>query len=69
MAGVTHYDPPSGWMYGFPKPYRPRGGESLAMTLLRDGYPLSMIPEDSDVKCRFIGRREDLEKLNGTTVH
>ena len=33
------YDPPSGWKYGFPKPYQPKEGESLAETLLRDGYP------------------------------
>lgn len=34
-----HYDPPGGWMYGFPKEYRPLPGESLRETLLRDGYP------------------------------
>lgn len=33
------YDPPSGWMYGFPKPYRPLQGESIDETLRRDGYP------------------------------
>lgn len=36
---MTIYDPPSGWMYGFPKPYLPLPGESLADTLKRDGYP------------------------------
>jgi hypothetical protein len=33
------YDPPSGWKYGFPKPYLPTEGETLEQTLLRDGYP------------------------------
>lgn len=33
------YDPPSGWKYGFPKPYKPKEGETLSETLLRDGYP------------------------------
>ena len=33
------YDPPSGWMYGFPKEYKPLENESLEETLIRDGYP------------------------------
>ena len=33
------YDPPSGWKYGFPKPYRPFKDEPLGQTLIRDGYP------------------------------
>ena len=37
---VLMYDPPAGWMYGFPKPYKPFPGESLRETLLRDGYPI-----------------------------
>lgn len=56
---MTLYDPPSGWKYGFPKPYLPREGESLAETLRRDGYPeheLSGITQpDGTVKwVRFI---------------
>jgi hypothetical protein len=34
------YDPPSGWMYGFPKQYMPLDGESFVETLVRDGYPI-----------------------------
>lgn len=53
------YDPPSGWKYGFPKPYEPNEGESLGATLLRDGYPrheLNSITVDGRVKwVRFIG--------------
>ena len=32
-------DPPSGWMYGFPKVYNPNPGESLENWLQREGYP------------------------------
>jgi len=34
----TMYDPPSGWLFGFPKEYKPLPGETLEETLLRDGY-------------------------------
>ena len=60
------YDPPSGWMYGFPKPYEPLPGETLADTLLRDGYPGALVHEGMDKYCRFIGDRSELEKLSGT---
>lgn len=57
------YDPPSGWMYGFPKPYNPNPGEKLKETLIRDGYPASQA--DFAVKhCRFIGPHKELEELN-----
>jgi hypothetical protein len=47
------YDPPGGWRYGFPKLYKPLEGETLAETLLRDGYPqkeLDSITVDGKVK-------------------
>jgi hypothetical protein len=41
---TTVYDPPSGWKYGFPKPYKPlTDSETLTETLLRDGYPQAEI--------------------------
>lgn len=47
------YDPPSGWMYGFPRPYRPLEDETLEDTLIRDGYPKEYA--DTGAKyCRFI---------------
>lgn len=53
------YDPPSGWMYGFPRPYLPLKGEALRETLLRDGYPqeeLDSITVEGKVKwVRFFG--------------
>ncbi len=39
MAKQMFYDPPAGWRYGFPKPYKPLPGELLDETLRRDGYP------------------------------
>jgi hypothetical protein len=55
------YDPPSGWMYGFPKKYEPLEGESLKDTLLRDGYPQSEIDNGMYRYCRFINGSEELK--------
>ena len=49
------YDPPSGWRYGFPKPYRPKEGETLEDTLRRDGYPQHEIDNSGAKYVRFIG--------------
>lgn len=56
------YDPPSGWLYGFPRSYKPLPNESLKDTLIRDGYP-AKDAEFGAKHCRFIGPREELEKL------
>lgn len=62
---AVYYDPPSGWMYGFPRAYKPLPGESLRDTLKRDGYPEKLL--DMGCRhCRFIGPIEELEKLHGT---
>lgn len=55
------YDPPSGWMYGFPKPYKPLPGETLVQTLLRDGYPQKEIDKGNGSHVRFLGTREELD--------
>ncbi len=52
-ATVTMYDPPSGWKYGFPKPYAPLEGEDIDATLLRDGYPQAEINRGMSKYCRF----------------
>lgn len=54
----TIYDPPSGWRYGFPKPYEPQEGESLEATLLRDGYPQHEIDNGMAKYCRFWEAKE-----------
>jgi hypothetical protein len=51
--GTTLYDPPEGWRYGFPKPYKPLPGETVEETLKRDGYPEKML--DLAKWTRFIG--------------
>lgn len=61
ISGETReleYDPPSGWKYGFPKPYHPLPNESLEDTLLRDGYPQKEIDNHGGIeqlRVRFIG--------------
>jgi hypothetical protein len=58
FSGVSHmiitiYDPPSGWRYGFPKPYKPLPHETLNQTLLRDGYPQAEIDWGAANHVRF----------------
>lgn len=50
---ITIYDPPAGWLYGFPRQYLPEPGETLEQTLLRDGYPQREIDNDGAELCRF----------------
>jgi hypothetical protein len=38
-------DPPSGWKYGFPRPYDPVLGQSIDEWLLANGYPQSEIDQ------------------------
>ena len=63
------YDPPAGWRYGFPKPYKPLPGETLEQTLLRDGYPQHEIDNAGAKYCRFIGgKEEDMNDIKGDTT-
>lgn len=55
------YDPPSGWRYGFPRPYLPHDGETLAQTLIRNGYPEAEA-EFGSKHCRFIGGIDELRE-------
>ena len=50
---ITIYDPPSGWRYGFPKPYQPLANETLEDTLRRDGYPQREIESGGSEYVRF----------------
>lgn len=52
------YDPPTGWKVGFPKPYRPEPGETLADCLRRDGYPEEYDPEWAEKHTRFFNTVE-----------
>lgn len=64
------YDPPGGWRYGFPKPYLPLADETLADTLLRDGYPQHEIDNCGATHCRFIGEgaREVAARLDAVVA-
>lgn len=48
---VTIYDPPKGWLFGFPREYKPLPGEKLEDTLRRDGYPAELL--ELATWCRF----------------
>lgn len=50
---MKHYDPPSGWQFGFPKAYRPLPGETLEDTLRRDGYPERELAQGMAEHVRF----------------
>jgi hypothetical protein len=51
---VRMYDPPGGWRYGFPRPYKPLENESIGETLVRDGYPKGELDRDGNPYwCRF----------------
>ena len=62
---VTLYDPPSGWQYGFPKPYLPHEGESIEQTLLRDGYPQEELDWGAAKHVRFIGPMNNSDGFRG----
>ena len=47
-------DPPSGWMYGFPKPFNPKEGQTTKDWLIENGYPEKTIDGYGDYfYCRF----------------
>jgi hypothetical protein len=65
---ITIYDPPSGWRYGFPRPYKPLPTESLAETLLRDGYPQAEIDWGGDKYVRFWETEDKNESISSSTT-
>ena len=60
-------DPPSGWRYGFPKPYDNPENIPLEEWLLANGYPQNEIYNHGAKYCRFLGKIEELEKLEEDT--
>jgi len=50
---VLIIDPPSGWKYGFPKPFTKGDDEELEDWLLRNGYPQSEIDQGGAKYCRY----------------
>jgi len=60
-AEMRFFDPPSGWRYGFPQEYRPEPGETLAQTLMRNGYP-AKDAEWASEHTRFWDQPDDREE-------
>ena len=56
-------DPPEGWRYGFPKVYNNPDNLSIVEWLVNNNYPQSMIDQGMHKYCRFIGNKEDLDRL------
>ena len=50
---VVVIDPPSGWMYGFPRIYNPEPDETIEAWLLRHGYPQHQIDQGMHKHCRY----------------
>lgn len=50
-------DPPSGWMYGFPKIFRPNTDGNLTDWLVKNGYPKENISKE--MHFRFWDANED----------
>lgn len=66
--GTLLYDPPSGWKYGFPKPYPHEDPFErridLRSQLIKDGYPQSEIDSLGDnLYVRFIGGENESTSL------
>jgi len=52
-------DPPSGWMFGFPKPI-PNDVKDVNEWLVKEGYPKKLIEDLGDYfYCRYWERDED----------
>ena len=56
-------DPPSGWKYGFPKPYNNPEKKPLEEWLLENGYPQYEIDNHGAKYCRFLGSIEEIDNL------
>lgn len=63
MGDLT-VDPAFGWQYGFPKVWNGEG--DIYEWLVFEGYPENLAQEIKENKLwiRYIGNKEDLEKLN-----
>lgn len=50
---VLLIDPPSGWKYGFPRPYDKKDDQTLEEWLVEKGYPQSLIDQGMTRHCRY----------------
>lgn len=60
-AKMRWIDPPSGWKYGFPKPFDADPGQAVDDWLLENGYPQSEIGQwhGRGVPCRIWSKPEN----------
>lgn len=57
-------DPPSGWMYGFPK-HMPDNVQDHRKWLVENGYPQKLIDELGEYfYIRYIGEESDAERVS-----
>ena len=56
---TTIIDPPSGWRYGFPKPYTPKEGQTLEDWLRQEGYPETELAWGATKHCRYWETEDD----------
>ena len=53
-------DPPSGWKYGFPKPYDNPDNKPIGLWLIENGYPDKELNDDREPHwVRFIEHTEE----------
>jgi hypothetical protein len=59
---ATIIDPPSGWMYGFPKPIPEDRRYDVLTWLVEQGYPQKLIDaHDEHFYCRYWEQNDDEE--------
>lgn len=56
---VMIVDPPSGWQYGFPRPYDIKDSETNEEWFLSKGYPQHLIDQGMLKHCRWWGWEEE----------
>lgn len=57
---ITMCDPPSGWVYGFPKPIPEERKKDVIVWLIEEGYPKNLIEELGEhFYCRYWQQPEE----------
>lgn len=60
MAKVLYCDPPSGWKYGFPKPFPSERPSDFNAWLVENGYPQEEIDAHGEYfYCRYFFKDEE----------
>lgn len=59
-------DPPSGWLYGFPK-VMPTGVKDINKWVVEQGYPQELVDKGYMKHCRRIGTKEEIDEVMNDT--